>query len=409
LLVDESASMRIFPYMSKRIITGIDIGSHSIRVVITEYTPGTGLPNIIGIGRAESRGLRHGYIININDAVKSVRIAVDEAERASGTKIREAFLSVGGVGLEGTQTEGAAIISRADGEITESDVERAHRACEGNLTFPANKRILHTIPISYKIDNREIYGRPSGMKGLKLETKCLVVTCLDQHLNDLIRALEEAGVEVIDACASPIAASFVALTKAQRMAGCVLANIGAETVSIVVYEDNIPISLEVFPIGSTDITNDIALRLKIPLEEAESIKLGKGGQQYPRKKLNDIMLARLEDMFSLVIAHLKKIGKHELLPAGIVLTGGGSGIETIEDFARAAMKLPSKIPAINLDIPAPNTPARTKKQFNDTSWFVAYGLAIWGVTNDRSSRPQGQGVWSRIKETVSNLLRQLLP
>ena len=233
--------------MTKRIITGIDIGTHTVRVVITEYTPGAGLPHIIGMGKSESRGLRHGYIINIADAVRSVRAAVEEAQQSAGVRVREAFLSVGGVGLEGAQTTGAAIISRADSEITDSDVERAYHACENNLPNAANKRILHTIPISYIVDSKPIYGRPSGLKGLKLESRSLVVTCLDQHLNDLIRSVEEAGVEVIDACAAPIAASFVALTKAQRMAGCVLANIGAETVSIVVYEDNIPISLEVFP------------------------------------------------------------------------------------------------------------------------------------------------------------------
>ncbi len=392
--------------MNKRIITGIDIGTHTVRVVITEYTQGAGLPHIIGIGKSESRGLRHGYIININDAVKSVRAAVEEAEQNSGVRIREAFLSVGGVGLEGAQTTGAAIISRADSEITEGDVERAHRACEQNLPNAANKRILHTIPISYIIDGKPVYGRPSGMKGLKLEARCLIVTCLDQHLNDLIRAVEEAGVEVIDACAAPIAASFVALTKAQRMAGCVLANIGAETVSIVVYEDNLPISLEVFPIGSTNITNDIALGLKIPLEEAEIVKMGKGTHQIPRKKLNDIVLARLEDMFSLVIAHLKKIGKHELLPAGIILTGGGSGIETIEDFARAAMKLPSKIPSVALDF---TEDPKSKKQIKDTSWFVAYGLAIWGATNDRPSLGEGSGMWRRVKDSLKNIIKQLMP
>ena len=392
--------------MTKRIITGIDIGTHTVRVVITEYTPGAGLPHIIGMGKSESRGLRHGYIINIADAVRSVRAAVEEAQQSAGVRVREAFLSVGGVGLEGAQTTGAAIISRADSEITDSDVERAYHACENNLPNAANKRILHTIPISYIVDSKPIYGRPSGLKGLKLESRSLVVTCLDQHLNDLIRSVEEAGVEVIDACAAPIAASFVALTKAQRMAGCVLANIGAETVSIVVYEDNIPISLEVFPMGSTNITNDIALGLKIPLEEAESIKLGKGSHQFPRKKLNDIVLTRLEDMFSLVIAHLKKIGKHELLPAGIILTGGGSGIETIEDFAKAAMKLPSKIPSVNLDFT--NDP-KSRKQIKDTSWFVAYGLAIWGATNDRPSHAGGSGIFSRIKDTLRNLLKQLLP
>ncbi len=392
--------------MTQRIITGIDIGTHTIRVVITEYTQGGGLPHILGVGKAESRGLRHGYIINLNDAVKSVRAATMEAEQNAGVKIREAFLSVGGVGLESMQTTGAAIISRADSEITENDVDRAHRACEQALHMPANKRILHTIPIEYLVDGKKIYGRPAGMKGLKLEAKCLIVTCLEQHLNDLIRTVEEAGIEIIDACAAPIAASFVALTKAQKMAGCVLANIGAETISIVVYEDNIPISLEVFPMGSTDITNDIALRLKIPLEEAELIKLGKMGHQFPKKKLNDIMLTRLEDMFNLVIAHLKKLGKHELLPAGIVLTGGGSGIETIEDFARAAMRLPSKIPSINLDFT--NEP-KSKKHIKDTSWFVAYGLAIWGVTNDRPGTHGSENAFDRMKTSFHNLLKQLLP
>lgn len=392
--------------MTKRIITGIDIGTHSVRVVISEYNEGTGLPHIIGIGKAESRGLRHGYIINIIDAVKGVRAAVEEAEQIAGVRIREAYISVGGVGLEGTQATGAAIISRADSEITESDVERAHRACEQNLSNLVNKKILHTIPMSYTIDGKKIYGRPAGMKGLKLEAKCLIVTSLEQHLNDLIRAVEEAGIEPIDACASPIAASFVALTKAQRMAGCILANIGAETISIVVYEEGIPISLEVFPTGSTDITNDIALGLKIPLEEAEMIKLGKGNYDFPKKKMNDIILSRLEDMFSLVIAHLKKIGKHELLPAGIVLTGGGSGVETIEDFARASMRLPSKIPTNTLDFPSN---PKSKKQIKDTSWFVAYGLCIWGATNDRPALHAGGNIFSNIKEMFASTLRQLMP
>lgn len=391
---------------SKRLITGIDIGTHTVHVVITEYTEGGGLPNIIGAGKSESRGLRHGYIINIGDAVKSVRAAVAEAEKAAGVSVREAFISVGGVGLEGVQTTGAAIISRADSEITEDDVERAHRACEQNLPNPSNKRILHTIPVEYTVDGKKVYGRPAGMRGLKLEAKCLVVTSLDQHLNDMIRAAEEAGIEPVDACASPIAASFVALTKAQKMAGCVLANIGAETLSIVVYEEGIPISLEIFPIGSTNITNDIALGLKIPLEEAELVKLGRGGNQFPKKRLNDIVIARLEDMFDLVTAHLKKIGKNELLPAGIVITGGGSGIETIEDFARATMRLPSKIPTVNLAFP--NNP-KSQKQVKDTSWFVAYGLAIWGVTNDRSALAEGGKLFGRIKESLRHLAKQLLP
>jgi cell division protein FtsA len=168
----------------------------------------------------------------------------------------------------------------------------------------------------------------------------------------------------------------------------------------------LPISLEVFPVGSTAITNDIALGLKIPLEEAELVKLGKGGQQFPKKRLNDIVESRLDDMFNLVSAHLKKIGKNELLPAGIILTGGGSGIETIEDFARASLKLPSKIPSISLDIAENN---RSKKQVRDTGWFVAYGLCIWGASGDRDSRPHEEGFVARVKRLLRSAGKQLLP
>lgn len=388
------------------IITGIDIGTNAVRVVISDYTPGMGLPRIVGTGKSESRGLRHGYIININDATKSIKQAIEEAEQEANIRVREAFLSVGGVGLEGVTCSGAAIISRADSLIGDSDVDRALRASENNLPQPSNKKILLTVPIEFKIDGKRIYGRPSGMKGLKLEATTLIVTSLEQHLNDLIRAVEEADIEVIDVMATPIAASFVALTKAQKMAGCVLANIGAETVSVVVFEEGIPISLEVFPTGSTAITNDIALGLKIPLEEAEQVKLGKNAHQYPKKRLNDIIDTRLEDMFSLVIAHLKKIGKHELLPAGIILTGGGSGIETIEDFARAAMRIPSKVPSMSIDIA---DSAKSKKALRDTSWFVAYGLCIWGASGDRGGRPHDERFFDRLKRLFREIAKQLLP
>jgi len=176
--------------------------------------------------------------------------------------------------------------------------------------------------------------------------------------------------------ASPIAASLITLTKTQKIAGCVLANIGAETVSIAVFENNIPVSLEIFPIGSTDITNDIALGLKVPLEEAEQIKIGAiTGSSYPRKKLEEIISARLSDIFELIEAHLKKIGRNGLLPAGIVITGGGSGLSNIEDLAKVALRLPSRIGTANLGL-------SEKQSYKDSTWAVAYGLCILGIHAD---------------------------
>ena len=137
-----------------------------------------------------------------------------------------------------------------------------------------------------------------------------------------------------DVYASPIAGSFVTLTKSQKIAGCVLANLGSETVSIIVFENDIPISLEILPIGSTNITNNIALELKTTLEEAEKIKHGiLTSTIYPKKKLDEIVKIQLENIFKLIEAHLKKINRNALLPAGIIISGGGSGITTIKDLA----------------------------------------------------------------------------
>jgi cell division protein FtsA len=158
----------------------------------------------------------------------------------------------------------------------------------------------------------------------------------------------------------------------QKRVGCVLANIGSETLSIIVYEDTIPVSIKVFPVGSTDITNDIALGLRISPEEAEQLKQGAVlGAPFPKRKVEDIVARRVSDMFKLVEAHLKKIGKAELLPAGVILTGGGSGLQTVAELAKAALKLPARTASL-----AEGTAA--KMQLRDSSWAVAYGLTIWG-------------------------------
>lgn len=355
----------------KRIATGIDVGTHSTRVVIVEHAKGEA-PRIIGNGVSESRGLRHGYIVNKIDAMKSISVAITHAEKMAGFKIKNALLSIGGIGVESVVGHGTATISRASSEVTEIDVRNAETTAEKSLTHTTNKRIVYRSSIRYKLDGKEVLGDPRGMHGSKLEVKMLFVTCIEHHLDDIIRAVEELGVEVDEAVPSPIVAGLVALNKKQSSVGCALVNIGAETVSIAVFENEVPISLQVFPIGSTDITNDIALGLKIPLEEAEKIKLGGTGGTYSKKKLEDIIEARLEDIFELIEAHLKKIGRNGLLPAGIVLTGGGSGIATIEDLAKATLKLPSSLAH-------PSTAHANKYPVKDSSWIVAYGLALYAI------------------------------
>ncbi|MCE9644031.1 hypothetical protein K8Q93_02210 [Candidatus Parcubacteria bacterium] len=394
--------------MARDIRTGIDIGSHNIKVVVCERTNDKDLPKILATACVESKGLRHGYIVSDAEVAESVRLAVAEAEKQAQIKIKEAFLAVGGVGLESIISSGSAVVSRGDAEISDLDVDKAHEAAR--LAIPQNaiinRRILHPIPLHYKTDGRDVLGnRPVGLKAMKVEVRMLFVTYLDKHLQDLIQAVENAGVEVVDAMAAPIAASLVSLTKTQKMAGCVLANIGAETVSIVVYENGAPVSLEVFPIGSTDITNDIALGLKVSLEEAERIKLGAiTNTNFSKKRLDEIVVARLSDIFDLIEAHLKKLGRSGLLPAGIIITGGGSGLSSIEDLAKAALKLPSKVALLTV-------PQGGKQQVKDATWSVAYGLCIWGFSGD-SSRPRenvnfgsmGKRFWKSLGEGLKPFL-----
>lgn len=393
--------------MARNFLTGIDVGTNYVKVIITSVKEKSekGFPKILGAGVTESRGLRHGYVSNIKDATDSIRRAVQMAEEKAGVKVKKVFLGIGGIGLTSTIVTSNLITSRADAEITDMELDKLREQCEKDIPHAsiANRRIIYNIPLQYKLDGIPSLGTPLGQTANKIELKSLFITCLDHHVDDLISAVNECGIEVEDIMASPVAGGFVTLSKSQKVAGCVLANIGAETVSIAVFENNIPTSLEVFPIGSTDITNDIALGLKVPLEEAEQIKIGAiTGSTYPRKKLEEIILARLDDIFDLIEGHLKKIGRNGLLPAGIVIIGGGAGLNSIDEIAKMSLKLPARIGSLGL-----STNSASAK---DSTWAVAYGLCAWGLHTEEG--PELDASMEFVKHSWRSIVRwfkQFLP
>ncbi len=391
--------------IKNNINVGIDIGTHTTKVVVTGINKDTNSPCLLATGSSETMGMRLGYITNIDQISETVRKAVNQAENALGSKIRKAYVSIGGISLSSITSIGSVIISRADQEITQLDITKALASSEENLEL-VNKKIIHIIPIAYKLDGKDIHGRPEGMHGIKLEVKTLFITCLKQNIEDIITALGLANVEVIDIIASPIALSTVLLNIRQKTAGCVLVDIGAETVSVSIFENNLIISLQVFSIGSMDITKDVALGFKIALDEAESIKLGSViGGDYPKKKVDEIIEARLGDIFELVENHLKRMKRNELLPAGIIITGGGSGITRIEEIARKQLNLPAKVG------PADNT-INNKFKIKDSSWYTAYGLALSGPTagnNNASGQNSIEDNIKQVKGFFKSILSQLLP
>lgn len=385
--------------MTRRIATGIDIGTYQVKVVVVEEAAdarGARQLHIIGTGLAESKGLRHGYIVNQEEVSASIVKAKQQAESTAMVSIRSAFLSVGGISLDEARATGSAVISRADQEITALDIEKAAKvALEAATPGFLNRNVLHTIPLEYRVDSAKILGDPIGMKGVRLEVDYLYVTCLTQHEEAIRKAVEDADVEIIDQMASPLAGSYVLLNGEQKMKGCVLANIGAETVSIVVYDEGIPISVKVFPMGSSHITDDIALGFRISLEEAERVKLGRLlGQMYPRKKVDEFIASRLSTMFALIEKHLKSLGRRGPLPAGIIISGGGAGIGNISDIAKGSLKLPARLAEFRI-------PADAK--IRDATWAVAYGLALWGLTGDTNAPKKNLGAF------FGKFLQQFLP
>lgn len=388
--------------IKNNINVGIDIGTHATKVVVTGYSKENNSPYLISTGISETQGMRLGYITNIDQVSESVKKAVKQAEGTLGFKIRKACISIGGISLNSSVSTGSVIISRADQEITSLDISKALVSSEENLEI-VNKKIIHIIPVAYKLDGKDIHGRPEGMHGIKLEVKTLFVTCLKQNIEDLITALGLANIEVIDVIASPVALSTIILNTKQKTAGCALLDIGAETVSISVFENNLLISLQVFSIGSMDITKDVALGFKIALEEAESVKLGSViGGDYPKKKVDEIIEARLGDIFELVENQLKRIKRSELLPAGIIITGGGAHIARIEELAKKQLNLPAKVGPTDSTI-------NNKLKIKDASWYTAYGLS---VSSPQSSSGTQNSIGDNVKQVkgfFKSLLSQLLP
>ena len=377
------------------------MGSTTTRVVVGEFLKGEKNPKIIGIGESETKGLRHGYVVNIPEATISLKNAIAAAEKNSGIKIRRALISIGGVTLRGDVSSGIGIISKADGEVTNLDIKKALQDSEDNLNLN-NKKIIKVLPLSFKLDGKEILGRPEGMKGTKLEIKALFVTCSLPHFEDLLEVITSAGIEPLDIVASAEAGSNIALSEKQKIVGGALVNIGSETVSLSVFENGTLVSLHTFSIGGADITNDIALGMKVSLEEAERFKLGNMSEDFSKKRLDEIIEARLFDIFELIENHLKKIKRNELLPAGVVFIGGSANIPSLEEISKTALKLPSRVGATEIF-------GNIKTKLRDPAWFNVLGLLISDEEN--SFHPEGifEDFWKKLKRISKSNIKQLMP
>lgn len=388
-------------------IVGLDIGSKNIRGILAQTREtDRDFPRIINIARHNSEGIRHGYVNNIIDVSESVARVLRTLEKNSGTPITDVYVSTGSVSLQTSRVHTDIDIINPDMIVRENHLNTCLSRIE-QIFYDAtkNKKILHIFPMFWELDGSRTLGSPVGLEGKLLSCTATVVHCLEHHYHDLVTAVENTGVNVTGVIATPIAESFPILSRQDRIAGCALVNIGSETVSVSVYEDDTLISLAVFPIGSINITHDIALGFQIPINQADDIKHGVYDGPISKKKLTDIIEARAEDIFELIKNHLKTLSRDIVLPGGIIITGGGGMLTGIAQMAKTSLGLPVRIPQ-------PESIFKNSKRDLDQSWTTAFGLCfLSGITPQKAVNPPNniRKIAKEARGSLRKILDQFIP
>lgn len=388
--------------MNNEHIISIDIGTQSIKMVIAERQGQQQAPKIIHTIESAAHGFRHGYVVDQDKASESFGILLAKASREYKQKITTARFSLGGVSLDSQYVRTSLEITRKNNEIQEKNVDEVIQKSEELFTnkYP-NKKILHIIPVKYRVDGRDVLGTPIGMYGDMLEVKVIFITILEHHYDAVVSIIDQHNIVMTDVIANPIADAAGAISYKQRTQGCMVCNIGAETTAISTFENGIVTSLDVFPIGSNDITNDIALGLQITLDEADDIKRGKN-HDHPKRKVEEIIQARIADILEIADKHLQKIKKNRLLPAGIIFTGGGSAIAHLDDYAKQELRLPAGVLHLT------KVSKKSKRQIAVGNQFsVAYGLCA--SESGRQHFSSGSFSLKNIKRSVNYWIGQIMP
>jgi cell division protein FtsA len=380
-------------------IVGIDIGSGSLRAIGAIREEGVRHPLVLATYKKAIDGIERGNIVNEEEITHAIIEAVYSLEEESGHNTLHTLISLGAIGLSSNHVNGQTQVSRGDASVTDLDIEKAIADAHRTVPDIRNKAVIHTIPMKYRLDGNDIQGNIVGVRGNKLEVKTLFITYPLQCMNVLKKSLEAAKIRITDIVAGPIAESIPLLTKKQKVAGVALVNIGAEVTSILVYENNIPLLVSTIGVGGNDMTKDIALGMKVTLEEAEEIKCGRQSVPYSKRRLEEILDARLEDLCAKITKELARIQRQELLPAGIVVCGSASLVPRLEYVFRNELKLPIKITTNELA-------KLTRDTLRDSGWSRCYGLTFLAPDDTENDvfKELLTSLFNRVKKAVSQFL-----
>jgi len=403
----------------ENIVVGLDVGTTKVAVTVGQAVEG--LIKIIGFSKTPNAGMRRGAVVDIEDTVSAISLALEDAERMAGTNITSAFVSLGGSNITSTTSKGVVAVSRADGEITRSDIQRVIEAAK-TVALPPNKEIIHCIPKSFAVDAQKGILDPTGMSGIRLEAETIVIGAATSAVSGLTKCLHQAGVNIDGLVFNGLASSRALLNKRQKEMGVLLVDLGGGTTSIAVFDEGELSHAAVIPVGSMHVTNDIAIGLRTSLESAEKIKINYGSaipstiseqekinmstidpqdnQRIQRRYLAEIIHARSMEILNLIREELKKIGKDGLLPAGVVLTGGGSKMEDLVELAKEELRLPVEIglPVVEID--------GLIDKMTDGVYSTSVGLILYGLENPTQAVRISS---DKIVDKARSFLKQFLP
>ena len=347
--------------MDKSLIVGLDIGTSKVSAIVGEITADDGI-EVIGIGFHPSRGLKKGVVVNIESTVQSIQRAVEEAELMAGCQINSVFTGIAGNHIRSLNSHG--IVAIRDKEVTRGDVDRVIDAARA-VAIPADQKILHILPQEYIIDKQEGIREPIGMSGVRLESKVHMVTGAVSAAQNIIKCVRRCGLEVDDIILEQLASSEAVLLEDEKDLGVCLVDIGGGTTDIAVFNDGAIRHTAVIPIAGAQVTNDIAVALRTPTQNAEDIKIRYAcalaklaapeetievpsvGDRPPRRlarqTLGEVVEPRYEELLTLIQAELRRSGHEDLIAAGMVLTGGSSKMEGLIGLAEEILHMPVRL------------------------------------------------------------------
>jgi cell division protein FtsA len=410
--------------MSKKdFVVGLDIGTTKICCIVGEVVEAGPQPmiDIVGIGTAPSTGLRKGVVVNIDATVESITKAVEEAELMAGVEISTVYTGIAGGHIKSFNSTG--IVAVKDKEIHEQDVQRVIDAAKA-VAIPLDREVIHIIPQEYMINGQDGIRDPIGMSGVRLEAKVHIVTGAVTSAQNIVKCANKAGLNVAEICLEPIASAEAVLSEDEKELGVILVDIGGGTSDIAIFKDGAIIHTGVLAIGGNHITNDIAVGLRTPQQEAEAIKIahgcalaalvkpdetievpGVGGRKprvLSRKLLAEIIEPRVEEIFSLIQREVMKAGAGDMLSGGVVITGGATLLEGMPELAEFVFEMPVKR-GVPLEI------GGLRDVVNSPKYATGVGLLKYGAQNLQKSKftIREKNIYDKVRGSMRSWIKDL--